>query len=105
MRFILIFLTFITSSPSMLRGEDLINLADEGYGEYLSSQCLTCHQPTSDKGIPSIAGRDFEAIVFMLEAYKNKEMENQVMQLVAGSLDDEQMASLALYFSKLPLEE
>ena len=105
MRFILIFLAFITLSANPLRGEDLLSLADEGYGEYLSSQCLTCHQPTSDKGIPSIAGRDFESIVFMLIAYKDKEIENQVMQLVAGSLDDEQIASLALYFSKLPLEE
>jgi cytochrome c len=34
-------------------------------------------------------------------AYKNKEMENPVMQMIAGRLDNEQIASLALYFNSL----
>ncbi len=105
MRHFTSFLIAIILSSSPLKGQDLLYLADEEYGEYLSSQCVTCHQPSSDNNIPSINGRDFEAMIFMLEAYKNKDLDNQVMQLVAGNLDDEQMASLALYFSKLPLDE
>ncbi|NBX07860.1 MAG: cytochrome C, partial [Proteobacteria bacterium] len=34
-------------------------------------------------------------------SYRNKELENKVMQLVAGRLDDEQIASLAVYFASL----
>jgi len=37
-----------------------------------------------------------------MHAYKKKELENKVMQLVAGRLDDEQIASLATYFASLP---
>ena len=39
--------------------------------------------------------------VTLMLAYKNKEMENQVMQMIAGRLDNEQIASLALYFNKI----
>ena len=43
--------------------------------------------------------KDFIAIINM---YRKKERSNKVMQLVASRLTDEQIASLALYFSKLP---
>ena len=33
--------------------------------------------------------------------YKNKELENEVMQLVASALDKEEIASLAIYFNSL----
>ena len=33
----------------------------------------------------------------MMHSYRNKELDNKVMQLVAGRLDDEQIASSGLF--------
>ena len=44
---------------------------------------------------------DAEVFIALMLAYKAKEMENPVMQMIAGRLENDQIASLALYFSKL----
>ena len=84
-----------------LLAEPLLDGADFDYGEYLSGQCLTCHQSSSDEGIPAINGAEALYIAKKLILYKNKELENEVMQLVASALDKEQIASLAIYFNSL----
>ena len=84
-----------------LLAEPLLDGADFGYGEYLSGQCLTCHQSSSDEGIPAINGAEALYIAKKLTLYKNKELENEVMQLVASALDKEEIASLAIYFNSL----
>ena len=87
---------------STASAENLLAGADIGYGEYLSGECVTCHSQTGvDKGIPSINGLDAEVFASVMHAYKTGDMEHPVMQMVAGRLDDEQIASLAVYFSKL----
>ena len=53
------------------------------------------------RGLPSINGLDFDSLVKALLAYKKKERDNPVMQMVAGRLDHNQIFSLAAYFSKL----
>ena len=88
---------------STASAENLLAGADIGYGEYLSGECVTCHSQTGvDKGIPSINGLDAGVFASVMHAYKTGDMEHPVMQMVAGRLDDEQIASLAVYFSKLP---
>ena len=82
--------------------EDILAGADVGYGEYLSGECVTCHSQNGvDKGIPAINGLDAEVFATVMHAYKVGEMEHPVMQMVAGRLDDEQIASLAVYFATL----
>ena len=86
--------------------DDLLQNADIAYGEYLSGECVTCHRPDgADEGIPSIVGLDAEGFASIMHSYRNKELENSVMQLVAGRLDDEQIASLAVYFASLPASQ
>ena len=85
----------------VLSAEPLLDGADFDYGEYLSGQCQTCHKNSSDEGIPAINGADSLYIAKKLILYKKKELENEVMQLVASALDEEQIASLAIYFSSL----
>ena len=94
--FISIFLTKVSYSD-----EKIIALGDKEYGQHLAGECVTCHKSNSDKAIPSINGYDKEVFVTVMLAYKNKEMENPVMQMIAGRLDNEQIASLALYFNSL----
>ncbi len=85
----------------MLAAEPLLEGADFDYGEYLSGQCLTCHQSSSDEGIPAINGAEALYIAKQLLLYKNKELENEVMQMVASALNKEEIASLAVYFNSL----
>ena len=80
---------------------DQIAKADLGYGEYLAGECVTCHRK-SGAGIPQINGIEAETFVTIMKAYRSKELDNKVMQMMAGRLDDEQIMSLAAYFSSLP---
>ena len=94
-----ILMTMMTSAAV---AEELLANADSAYGEYLSGECVTCHRADGgDDGIPSITGLDAEGFAYIMHAYRAKELENNVMQLVAGRLDDEQIASLAVYFASL----
>jgi len=84
------------------KASGLLDGADIGYGEYLSGECVTCHRATgAAEGIPSIIGLEAEGFVAIMRSYRAKELDNPVMQIVAGRLDDEQIASLAVYFSSL----
>ena len=80
---------------------DQIAKADLDYGEYLAGECVTCHRK-SGAGIPQINGVEAETFVSIMKAYRSKELDNKVMQMMAGRLDDEQIISLAAYFSSLP---
>ena len=74
---------------------------DPEFGEYLSSECNTCHQ--SDKGndgIPSISALPERTFVTAMHAYRDKVRSNKVMQLIAGRLSNEEIAALAAYFRK-----
>ena len=63
---------------------------------------VSCHQQKgANEGIPAIHGMDAEVFVALMLAYRAKEMENAVMRMIAGRLNDEQIGSLALYFSQL----
>lgn len=75
---------------------------DTEYGEYLSSDCTTCHQTSGgDDGIPSIVLWPEEDFVIAMHAYKNKNRPNPVMQMMAGRLNAEEIAALAAYFATL----
>ena len=80
---------------------DQIAKADIGYGECLAGEWVTCHRK-SGTGIPQINGIEAETFVTIMKAYRSKELDNKVMQKMAGRLDDEQITSLAAYFSLLP---
>jgi cytochrome c len=75
---------------------------DREYGEYLSSECLTCHKRDgADEGIPSITGWPEEDFVVAMHAYKEKLRPHPVMQMMAGRLSNEEIAALAAYFATL----
>ena len=75
---------------------------DLDYGEYLSSECTTCHKADgADDGIPSITGWPAEDFVIAMHAYKVKHRPHPVMQMMAGRLGDEEIAALAAYFARL----
>ena len=72
---------------------------DPAYGEYLSSECVTCHRKDGeDKGIPSITGWPRDDFVIAMHAYKSKARLHPVMQMMAGRLSNEEIAGLAAFF-------
>lgn len=75
---------------------------DPEYGEYLASECLTCHQISGNSdGIPAITGWPTEDFVVAMHAYKRKLRPHPVMQMMAGRLSDEEIAAIAAYFKDL----
>ena len=95
-------LAVIKDEGFVLAPEVLAVEGDIDYGEYLSSECTTCHQSDgANEGIPGIVGWDVEPFVTAMHAYREKHRDNEVMQLVTGRLNDEEIASLALYFNSL----
>ncbi|MAU53499.1 MAG: cytochrome C [Roseovarius sp.] len=99
----------IPEAPPTARGTDhsvdpeiLAIQGDPAYGEYLSSECVSCHQADgSNAGIPSITRWPVEDFVIAMHAYKDKLRPHPVMQMMAGRLSNEEIAALAAYFKDL----
>lgn len=75
--------------------------ADAALGEYLSAECVTCHQITGqvNGGIPAIVGWPEQAFIEALSAYKTGARDNAVMRTIAARLSDDEIAALAAYFA------
>lgn len=74
-------------------------VGDRDYGEYLASECVTCHLATgADEGIPSITGWPRDDFVVAMHAYKQQARPHPVMQMMAGRLSNDEIAALAAYF-------
>ncbi|WP_114966699.1 c-type cytochrome [Alkalilacustris brevis] len=75
---------------------------DREYGQFLASECTTCHQRGgAAQGIPSITNWPEERFVVAMHAYRQGLRPHDVMQSVARRLDDEQIAALASYFATI----
>jgi len=93
---------FVYSAEIELPAEILNIVGDPEYGEYLASDCKTCHKVEgSAPGVPSIIGVSKRDIILALHEYKQKVRKNPVMQMMAKRLSNEEIAALAAYFEGL----
>ena len=93
---------FVHSAEVELPAEILNIVGDPEYGEYLASDCKTCHKVEgSAPGVPSIIGVSKRDLIIALHAYKQKVCKNPVMQMMANRLSNEEIAALAAYFEGL----
>jgi cytochrome c553 len=75
---------------------------DVAYGQYLASECVTCHQLSGKSdGIPSVVGWPTDSFVAVLNAYRKKERTHEAMQAIAARLSDQDVAALAAYFASI----
>ena len=75
---------------------------DRALGEYLSSECVTCHQLSGrNQGIPPIVGWPEKSFVEIMDEYRSKRRSNPVMQTIAGKFSGDEIAALAAYFGSL----
>jgi cytochrome c len=90
----LILLTVGLSGPEEAWADDLYD-----FGEYLSGECITCHQLSGESaGIPSITGWPLDNFITVLESYRDGAQENEAMRSVAKRLSDEDIKALAVFF-------
>jgi cytochrome c553 len=75
---------------------------DRALGEYLSSECVTCHQITGRyEGIPPIVGWPNTTFMEIMGEYRAKKRANPIMQTIAVRLSEDEIAALAAYFGSL----
>jgi cytochrome c553 len=75
---------------------------DRALGEYLSTECVTCHQLTGQyQGIPPIVGWPDASFIEILDEYREKRRNNPIMQTIAGRFSNEEIAALATFFGSL----
>lgn len=85
-----------------LAAEILAIEGDRAYGEYLASECTTCHRADGEHhGIPSITNWPVSDFVVAMHSYKQRIRANEVMRMIAGRLSDDEIASLAAYFADI----
>jgi cytochrome c553 len=84
-------------------GQPASAAGDRALGEYLSSECATCHQTSGRQagGVPAIIGHPAEQFVALMESYKQRHRENEVMRTIAARLSEEEIAALAAYYGSL----
>ena len=72
------------------------------YGEYLSSQCSTCHRLDAYEGaIPPLGHLPKDYFVVAMKEYKYGRRDNPAMVSVANALSDEEIEALAAYYAAL----
>jgi cytochrome c len=102
MRALGVFVAALVATPAAAADYPALAMAgDVAYGEYLATECVTCHAKAG-KAIPAITGRDRAEIIVALYAFKSGTRTNQTMQTVAASLGDAEIAALADHLAQLP---
>jgi len=74
-------------------------VGDPAYGEYLSTECASCHQSAAARGVPVIEGLGRRAFITALWEYRAGSRENSTMVTIAVRLTDEEIAHLAAHFA------
>ncbi len=91
-----IFLSGINPALSQAKG-------DKALGEYLSSECVSCHQISgkSAGAIPPIVGLPESHIGAALSEYKSKHRKHDAMNVIASRLSEDDINALAAYFASI----
>lgn len=90
------------ASLVLVRAGTGIAAGDRALGEYLSSECVTCHQLSGRyQGIPPIVGWPEASFVEIMNEYREKQRDNPVMQTIAGKFSSDDIAALAAYFGSV----
>ncbi len=74
---------------------------DSDYGEYLAGECMTCHGKQQSEGVPVIEGVDKRHLITELIRFQNGSRSNPTMTSIAKALGEEEIASLAEFYSQL----
>ena len=79
--------------------------ADPEAGREMAAQCAVCHGEAGASvasDIPNLAAQKAEYLEAQLEAFREGERTNPLMNAIAAQLDDAQIENLAAHFAGLP---
>jgi len=65
------------------------------------SQCHGIRSPSADAPFPPLAGRDVEYLKTALKQYRDKTRKSDIMNAIAGSLSDDDISNVAMYYAKI----
>ncbi len=65
------------------------------------SQCHGIKTPSAEAPFPPLAGRDADYLQTALKQYRDKTRKSDIMNAIAGSLTDNDIANVAAYYAKL----
>ena len=75
--------------------------ADQARAAAVCSQCHGIKTPSADAPFPPLAGRDFAYLKSALQQYRDKTRKSDLMNAIAGSLSDDDIANVAAYYAAL----
>lgn len=65
------------------------------------SQCHGVKTPSADAPYPQLAGRDEDYLRTALKQYRDKTRKSDIMNAIAGSLTDDDIANVTAYYARL----
>jgi cytochrome c553 len=69
-----------------------------------AATCIVCHGPDGISKVPDaphLAGQPEQYLVAQLKAYRKKKRTNEIMNVIAKTLNDSDIANLAAWFSSI----
>lgn len=74
-------------------------------GQYKAGMvCAQCHgirMPSADAPFPPLGGRDPEYLKTAIKQYRDKTRKSDIMNAIAGSLTDSEIADIAAYYGSV----
>jgi cytochrome c553 len=91
------------ATAAALLAAPFAHAGDRELGKHLSSECVACHLLSGRVvgGVPAIVGIDQASFRAMMESYRKRERENEVMRSIAAKFNDEEIAALAAFFESV----
>jgi len=97
-------------ASAIASAQDAPAKGDPARGKVLRYTCLGCHGIPNYKNafpvysVPKLEGQHPEYLVTALQAYKSGERSHSTMHLQASTLSDQDMADIAAFFAREPLQ-
>ncbi len=73
----------------------------------INVKCATCHGSygiSKGAGVPHLAGQPESYLKEQLEKYKSGERQHQIMSIIAGQLSNDEITTLASWYSKIKIK-
>jgi cytochrome c553 len=91
----------------MTGAPDIVDAADAAAGRAKAQTCGVCHGPigiSTAPDAPNLAGQPEIYLSSQLRAFRSGERRHEVMTVIAKPLTDDEIASLAAWFSSIRVE-
>lgn len=95
-------ITALAISLSFAGGANAASLyAGKAAAAAVCSQCHGIKSPSAGAPFPSLAGRDSKYLRSALKQYRDKTRVSDIMNNIAGSLSDKDIANVSAYYSRV----